>query len=56
MRAAIEAHRLQPDQVFSNWQECIERSRPDFIVLCPATGDHALWIERLAPLGFTAAP
>ncbi len=42
---------LAADQVFTDWQHCIERARPDLIILCPSTGDHALWVERLAPLG-----
>lgn len=51
MQAVIANHGLHIDQVFTNWQQCIARSRPDLIVLCPSTGDHALWVERLAPLG-----
>ncbi len=42
---------LFDSQLFTDWMECVESSRPDFIILCPATGDHALWVERLAPLG-----
>lgn len=51
MQASIEAFRLAPEQVFTDWQHCISDARPDLIVLCPATGDHGLWVERLAPLG-----
>ncbi len=42
---------LRTDRVFTNWEMCIEKSRPDFIILCPSTGDHALWVDRLAPIG-----
>lgn len=42
---------LSDQQLYTDWFQCIEESRPDWIVLCPATGDHALWVERLAPLG-----
>lgn len=42
---------LNDAQLFHDWMTCIEASRPDFLILCPATGDHALWVERLAPLG-----
>lgn len=51
MQRFISAHSIPGDQVFTDWQHCIERARPDFIVLCPSTGDHALWVQRLAPLG-----
>ncbi|MCR9291675.1 MAG: Gfo/Idh/MocA family oxidoreductase, partial [bacterium] len=33
------------------WQQCMQTANPDFVILCPATGDHALWVERLAPFG-----
>lgn len=51
MQAVIAAHGLPDHQVYTDWQSCVELARPDFIVLCPATGDHALWVKRLAPLG-----
>jgi glucose-fructose oxidoreductase len=51
MRGAIERFGLTAGQVFTDWQHCIEVAQPDLILLCPATGDHALWVERLAPLG-----
>ena len=40
---------LPNDLLFEDWQKCIEATRPDLIILCPSTGDHALWVERLAP-------
>ncbi len=51
MVAAKSELGLRSDQVFTDWQECIEKSRPDFVLLCPSTGDHALWVERIAELG-----
>jgi predicted dehydrogenase len=42
---------LSSNQVFTDWQQCVALSKPDLILLCPSTGDHALWVERLAPLG-----
>ena len=51
MQDVVSAFKLTADQVFTDWQHCIAHARPDFIVLCPATGDHALWVKRLAPLG-----
>ncbi len=51
MVAAKSELGLGSEQVFTNWQECIEKARPDFVLLCPSTGDHALWVERIAELG-----
>jgi predicted dehydrogenase len=42
---------LADDRLYVDWQHCIEESRPDLLVVCPATGDHAIWVERLAPFG-----
>jgi glucose-fructose oxidoreductase len=49
MLAAQQDLQLSSDQLFTDWQLCIERSQPEIIILCPSTGDHALWVERLAP-------
>lgn len=46
-----EQLKLDDDLAFTQWEMCIEKAKPDFIVLCPSTGDHALWVDRLAPFG-----
>ena len=55
MLATKQALQLDDSQVFTNWQQCVETANPDFIVVCPSTGDHARWVERLAPLRTSAA-
>ncbi len=51
MQEAKTALELTDDQLFASWEHCIESAKPDFLILCPATGDHGIWIERLAPFG-----
>lgn len=51
MESAAATFGLAAGLLFTDWQHCIADARPDLIVLCPSTGDHALWVERLAPLG-----
>lgn len=51
MVAAQQSLQLDSACVFEDWQTCVKETQPDMILLCPATGDHALWVERLAPLG-----
>lgn len=51
LQAAQRNFQLSDDLLYSDWQMCVEQSKPDFILLCPATGDHAMWVERLAPFG-----
>jgi predicted dehydrogenase len=51
MQDAIEACVVPPDRVFTDWQQCLETTRPDVVVLCPASGAHAEWVEKVAPYG-----
>lgn len=27
----------------------MEATKPDMVILCPPTADHAAWVERIAP-------
>ena len=36
---------------FTDFRQCIDRTRPDIVLLCPNTRDHRLWVENVAPLG-----
>lgn len=51
MRDAIRSFSLPADRVFTDVGACLERSRPDVIVLCPATARHAEYVELVAPFG-----
>ena len=51
MQDAIKANTIPPDCVFTDWRQCIERSRPDVVLLCPASGAHAEWVEKVAAYG-----
>jgi predicted dehydrogenase len=48
---AQKSFHLPDAMLFSDWEQCVQQTRPDFVILCPSTGDHALWVERLAPFG-----
>ena len=51
MRAAISALEIPESHVFADFAECMESTKPDLAILCPPTGEHALWAERIAPFG-----
>ncbi len=51
MQDAIKANGIPADRVFTDWKQCIEQTRPDVVLLCPASGAHAEWVERVAPYG-----
>lgn len=47
----VEATRnfgLQENQVFTDYRQCLEKTKPDMVVLCPAAARHAEWTENVA--------
>src|SRR5688572_21110736 len=51
MEAAIANLNLPAERVFTDYRRCIETTRPDLVILCPATAHHAEWTEKVAALG-----
>lgn len=49
MRDAIRHFGLAADRVFTDVDECLDKTRPDFVILCPSTARHAEYVERVAP-------
>ncbi len=50
MAGAIANFAIPPDRVFTDPAACMA-TRPDLVILCPATGDHGSEVERIAPFG-----
>lgn len=42
---------LTDSQVFTDFAACLEQTKPDLVVLCPAAARHAEWTEKVAPFG-----
>ena len=51
MGPAIRNFRIPSDRVFTDVAACLERSRPDFVIVCSATARHAEYVERVASRG-----
>src|ERR1035437_877471 len=51
MASAAATFDLPPERVFTDYRRCLEVTKPDLVILCPATAEHALWVERVAPYG-----
>ncbi|GMV93150.1 MAG: hypothetical protein AMXMBFR82_29280 [Candidatus Hydrogenedentota bacterium] len=51
MLSAIENFQIPSARVFTDYQACIEATRPDIVLLCPATAHHGQWTEKIAPFG-----
>lgn len=49
MESTIAALEIPRDRVYTDFRRCLEESRPDIVLLCPATGEHAKWVELVAP-------
>ncbi|RUT30229.1 Gfo/Idh/MocA family oxidoreductase [Arsenicitalea aurantiaca] len=51
MQDAIANFSVPPERVFTDLDRCMKESRPDLVILCPATAEHADHVERVAPYG-----
>ena len=38
---------LRDDQVFTDFAACLEQTRPDMVILCPAAARHAEWVAKV---------
>lgn len=47
----IEQFGIPQDRVFTDYRECMEKTQPDIAILCPSTGKHGEWVEKVAPFG-----
>lgn len=48
MQEAIRKFGLSPDRVFTDYNECLERTKPDLAILCPSAATHGEWTRRVA--------
>lgn len=48
MESAVQNFSLTEEQVFTDYRECLEKTRPDIAILCPPTAEHAEWVEKVA--------
>jgi len=48
MAEAIETFAIPPERVFTDIDACLTASRPDLVIVCSATADHASTVERVA--------
>jgi glucose-fructose oxidoreductase len=51
MANAIDNFRIPDGRVYVDYRRCLEETRPDIVVLCPATARHGEWVEAVAPFG-----
>lgn len=51
METAARNFSIPADRQFADYRECLEKTRPDLVILCPATAEHGLWTQRVAEFG-----
>jgi glucose-fructose oxidoreductase len=42
---------IPPDRVYTDYRRCLEETRPDLVILCPATAHHGEWTAKVAEFG-----
>lgn len=51
METARKNFQIPDERVFSDYVQCLEQTRPDLALLCPATAQHGEWTKRVASFG-----
>ena len=51
MATAMQNFSIPAEAIFTDYRACLEKTKPDLVILCPATGEHALWTQRVAEYG-----
>jgi len=51
VRPVLDRLGIAQDKFVADYRKLLEQAKPDIAILCPATGDHAVWTERVAAFG-----
>jgi predicted dehydrogenase len=51
LEEAVRKLRIPRERVFTDYAACLEKTRPDVVILCPAASKHGEWVKKVAPYG-----
>ena len=51
MEGTVKTLGIPRERVFTDYRACLETTRPDVVILCPATAKHGEWTEKIASFG-----
>ena len=51
MEEAVRKLGIPRDRVFDDHRACLDKARPDVVILCPAASRHGEWVRKVAPHG-----
>ncbi len=54
MKDVLRNFNIPPELAFTDYRACLEQTKPDLVLLCPATAKHGEWVEKVAPYGVHA--
>ncbi len=43
--------RIPRERTFTDYGACLEKTKPDIVILCPAASKHGEWVKKVAPYG-----
>ncbi len=49
MQTAKQDFHIYQNCIFTDYRECLEKTKPDIVILCPATAQHGEWTKKIAP-------
>jgi glucose-fructose oxidoreductase len=49
MKDAARNFAIPADRIFTDYRQCLERTKAEIAILCPATSLHAAYVEKVAP-------
>ncbi len=51
MEEAVRKGLVSRDKAFTDYRACLEKTKPDVVILCPAASKHGEWVKNVAPYG-----
>jgi predicted dehydrogenase len=51
MEEAVNKLGIARELVFTDYRACLEKTKPDIALLCPAASKHGEWVKKVAPYG-----
>jgi glucose-fructose oxidoreductase len=51
MEEAVRKLGISRHRVFTDHRACLEKTKPDIVILCPAASKHGEWVKKVAPHG-----
>lgn len=51
MEWSVKTFGIPTNRVYTDYRRCLEETKPDLVILCPSTAQHAEWTEKVAPYG-----